>query len=521
VFAFLLLSAVFWTRLPLFQLRWFNPDELEHLHAAWCTGRGMVPYHDFFEHHTPWLYYLLAPVTHGGEADERAALLAISAGRSLSLVVTGGALAMLVLVGRNWQRSSHGVSGWPIGLTSAVFLAGMPIFLDKTIEIRPDVPALLLWICSLGLLVFGLKLTGADRKWSSFLAAGFCLGGAVMFTQKVLFLLPGLAAAGLVWVFFGGSRSDVRYRALCAACCCVGVLTPFLLTWAFFTTQGAGFAFLESNFLLNARWRAAEPPQPFLWYIANDNWPILLLAVGGVVLLFRDLLRRNPDWAGVLLLSSAASLLLGLLIIPVAMAQYYLPLLPIIALFAARFFVAMIDLLPARLRWVYACPVLAMLQIAPVNYALETRYRTNAVQLADLTFVMSHSSPDDTVMDGWRGMGVFRPHAWYYYFLHPEARGMLPPQQLERFLDDLEAGRVAPKLIVMDNNLRALSDRFVAFVQQNYHDAGNDIWVRKEDRSNRSEQRDQGGEREGGDTAHVRAHGSGSPSEPDLQVGGF
>src|SRR3989304_3084629 len=35
-------------------------DEFEHLHAAYLVSRGQTPYVDFFEHHTPLLYYLAA-----------------------------------------------------------------------------------------------------------------------------------------------------------------------------------------------------------------------------------------------------------------------------------------------------------------------------------------------------------------------------------------------------------------------------------------------------------------------------
>ena len=73
---------------------------------------------------------------------------------------------------------------------------------------------------------------------------------------------------------------------------------------------------------------------------------------------------------------------------------------------------------------------------------------------------------------------MFRPHAWYYFFLHPEVRKMLPPSELQAFLHRLESGEVQPKMIVMDNNLRQLSDQFVVFVQKHYEDVGNDIWVR-------------------------------------------
>ena len=41
--------------------RIFDPDELEHSHAAWSMFKGMLPYNDFFEHHTPWYYYALRP----------------------------------------------------------------------------------------------------------------------------------------------------------------------------------------------------------------------------------------------------------------------------------------------------------------------------------------------------------------------------------------------------------------------------------------------------------------------------
>src|SRR5260221_6570383 len=42
--------------------RGIDPDELEHLHAAYCVWRGEVPYRDFFEHHGPALYYCLWPI---------------------------------------------------------------------------------------------------------------------------------------------------------------------------------------------------------------------------------------------------------------------------------------------------------------------------------------------------------------------------------------------------------------------------------------------------------------------------
>ncbi len=60
--ALLILAGTFAIRFNLFQTRWLSSDEFEHLHAAWCQSEGLVPYRDFFEHHTPWFYWLLLPL---------------------------------------------------------------------------------------------------------------------------------------------------------------------------------------------------------------------------------------------------------------------------------------------------------------------------------------------------------------------------------------------------------------------------------------------------------------------------
>ena len=42
--------------------RFLNDDEVEHVHSAWHVLNGALPYVDFFEHHHPLLWYVLAPV---------------------------------------------------------------------------------------------------------------------------------------------------------------------------------------------------------------------------------------------------------------------------------------------------------------------------------------------------------------------------------------------------------------------------------------------------------------------------
>ena len=82
--------------------------------------------------------------------------------------------------------------------------------------------------------------------------------------------------------------------------------------------------------------------------------------------------------------------------------------------------------------------------------------------------ILAKTEPTDVVMDGWEGMGVFRPHAFHYFFLHEEVRAWLPRTPVDAFLGELEAGSVRPKLIAMDENLRALGPRFASFVETHY-----------------------------------------------------
>jgi len=96
-------------RLPALPRRRFDPDEFEHAHAAWCVFRGMLPYRDFFEHHTPWYYYALRPLFHwftveASFDDGRHFLLA---SRIVSLLLTAASLAIVVAIGRRWMHLSR------------------------------------------------------------------------------------------------------------------------------------------------------------------------------------------------------------------------------------------------------------------------------------------------------------------------------------------------------------------------------------------------------------------------------
>jgi len=449
-------------RIPVLMHRPFDPDEFEHAHAAWCVFKGMLPYKDFFEHHTPWYYYTLAPFFHWFDVDLsfESAKHFLLFGRGLSLALTTLSMVLLALVGRLWKDRG-------VGLVAALFLVGQPFFFQKTIEMRPDVLALPFFLASLGFLLRGLA-AGTDearRRLRSFVGGGLSVGAAILCTQKMLFVLPGAIAGMVIWSLFAGCGR--RRRIVLTAAFLLSVCLPVALTWAAFALRGAGHAFIANNFLLNASWKHVEAEQ--FRNLIRTSRPILILAgLGTLVSLYHFIRSEQRPFEGILLFCTVVGLFAGLLVIPVAYRQYYLMPLPIVCLFASQgLFVFLGRVRDGARPWLL---VLAMLPLAvlPVLDMRATLKLRNDNQLARLRYVFETTKPTDVVMDGWEGMGVFRPHAFYYFFLHGELIDRLPREKVDAYLAALESGKIRPRLIAMDENLVALGSRFLRFVKANY-----------------------------------------------------
>jgi hypothetical protein len=467
--SFLLIAIIGFlvARLPLLPRRAFDPDELEHAHAAWCLFRGMRPYADFFEHHTPWYYDLLRPFFGWFTVDTSfdSAIHFLVVGRVLSFAMTILSLVLVTRLGTRWRDRQT-------GLLAALLLVAQPVFLQKSLEMRPDMLALPFFLAGLAALLRGLgEGEPAGRRLAWFAVGGLALGGAIMCTQKMLFALPGLMAGLGVWLL----RGERRGRLLAVAAIAVflaGVAVPGLLTWASFAARGAGGAFIANNFLLNASWK--HTPTGQLNRVFVGSAPVLALAALGVGLVVRrSIAERRLDPRGLLLACTGLGLFAGVLVIPVAQRQYYLMPVPLACLLAAEGLLAVVTAIVARARGWARAGLLAGaaigLSIVPLR-ALRAEYRARGeVQRARLRQVFETTRPTDLVMDGWEGMGVFRPHAFYYYFIHDELLRMLSRPRVDAFLDDLEAGRVRPpRLIALDSHLEALGPRFLAFVNRNY-----------------------------------------------------
>ncbi|HEX7505422.1 MAG TPA: glycosyltransferase family 39 protein [Polyangia bacterium] len=461
-------AGFFLARIPVIPHRVFDPDEFQHSHAAWSVFKGMVPYKDFFEHHTPWYYYTLRPFFHGFDVDSsfESARHFLIFGRGLSLVLTLLSVLIVILIG--WLLEDRRV-----GYLAGLFLVSQPVFFQKTLEIRPDVLALPFFLGGLWFLLRGLarNTDGARTSLRWFLAGGLSLGAAIMCTQKMLFVLPGLLAGLGIWSLFARALpttgSGPGSRSLSTMIFFLGLWVPFTLTWAAFGLQHAGDAFITNNFLINSKWTHAVDEQ--LIRVLEGSWPVLLLSLFGVTLsLYRFFRFEQRSYSGFLLFCTLAGLIAGILVVPVAHRQYYLMPVPIACLFAAQGLSFLVDRAQERARaWLLILATIP-LSILPVLDLHDAFTERNDNQLTRLREVLERTAPTDRVMDGWEGTGVFRPHAFYYYFLHDESLAMLPREQVDTYLDALESGRIRPRLIAMDKHLVLLGSRFLRFVKSNY-----------------------------------------------------
>ncbi len=328
-------GALLLWRLPMLNSARFGPDEIEHLHAAWSHSQGLLIYRDFFEVHTPWFYLLLAQPLRWLEvaADPQQAEAYLFLGRWLAWLLALAALVATWATARLWR-------GRAVAAVAVLLLSACVTFLHKTLEIRPDGLGLVLWLLALLAALAGYRAPPRGARGYLLLAAsGAALGGAVMCTQKLLFGLPGIAAASLVFLLDPASPGSAARRLRACAAQLAGLAAAWGATAVYFAWRGGLGELLHSCFVLTAQWPVRFSPLRYGSRLAASNPELVALALVGTVWAVagvrRPEMRRRGD---ALLLLSLLSLAAGLVVVPVPYPQYYLHLLPLLALFAAAAF---------------------------------------------------------------------------------------------------------------------------------------------------------------------------------------
>jgi hypothetical protein len=147
----------------LFSLWWLHPlnwDEIEYFRAADWIRQGLVPYRDFWEHHTPLQWFLFAPVTAALRSSRGAdAILSMR----LAQVPLWAFTFWLLL---RWMRNA-GLPAWTRWAALTISLCGS-FFMLPAVEFRVDT-------LGCALFVFGLLLIQEGHRFAA--GAMFCLAG--------------------------------------------------------------------------------------------------------------------------------------------------------------------------------------------------------------------------------------------------------------------------------------------------------------------------------------------------------
>ncbi len=470
VLAMVLLIAVpFFLRLSLLKTRGFNPDELECIHWAWSVSKGMVPYRDYFDHHTPWFHFFLSGFFRFYDVErvpaEAVAFLFMA--RTLTWGFASAVLASTFFLGRALRDARTGLVG-------ALLLSNAAFFFSKSLEVRADVPAAALVVAAVHLALAGHRRGFASARGSEMrlFASGLALGVATMLTQKVLFLGPGFALAALWLLLDPRLPPPRRKRFALVTLQTLGFLVPLGATLAYFASKGAFLHFIEANFIVNARWPGLGAG-PFLEELFRQDPALVLLGSAGLLYLTVKAFRSEALPRMETLVALPMISLVATLPIHTGMSyQHFLLILPLFSLYAAS---CLVDLTARYKRAPEALLLVAVLflSIVPLLRFRDAFDRGNWGTLQGIEYVLRNSSPRETTFDGFTGLGLFRPQAFYHHFQHPHAFALQSKEEHQQMLEALESGRALPKMIFWSHYLRdAVTPEIAAFLEKNYVESG-------------------------------------------------
>ncbi len=489
------------------KIRDFNPDEFQHTHIAWYLSKGHLPYRDYFEHHTPLLYFQLAPILSylKPEISFEAAKSTFLLLRQLMSIWVACIFILVITIGWVWIGGRRGLL---VGVSAAAMLANMEYFWSKMIEIRPDVPAVTFYLAAILLFLIGLKTSfniknkhkNKHNKFKSSLIilflAGFLISIAVLHTQKILFVGPGMA---LFWIWYvSDPRWGLNYKKRILQFCSIafGFFVPIILISAYFAYHNALFEFYYYNLTFNFNWQTKFYPYNYLkglW--ENSNVTVILAAIGYIILWIfcaTNLARQRRD---ALLLLIAGSAFASIWLNPEPYLQSYQYFLPFIALFAATLITTVIysivHVILNTLNYILALrssnkliikfqaaevlTIVAILQCCLVYYQTPilnslhlSKVATNKRALDKIEWLMKNTSVQDSVVDDWPMYGVFRKHTSYYWCTHGAILRMLSKDDIKKYEDNLINGKSAPTLHTRAGLFKVMSKEAKNYIQQNY-----------------------------------------------------
>ncbi len=476
----LIAVALFAAAVRLLMLGWLHPlnwDEVEYFRATDWVRQGLVPYRDFWEHHTPLQWFLFAPIT----------ALTSSPGTSAVLLMRWAQVPLWIVtfwLMNAWMRRA-GLSAAGRWTAMAAALCSS-LFMLPAIEYRVDAVA-----CAAYALALVLLQRMNDSRLAGF-AAGFalCLGG-----YANLRLGPLLAVTAILAASIDASRQRWRlnWNILPVA---GGVLTGLAAGLAYFAATGSLRAlyqdvwignYLGEGYAPRVAWafvhRILVPFGVRIYGASHFEWSgidvagIVVLVLGAIGLISALRLWRAPGWLFMLALLQIANI-----VFLVRMKYVYHYHLEIVVILLLPFIAAAIDrLIAIRPEQTFkTVPVVALIAFGIAAFLVVFRGKERDLAYQDLIMreADARTPPHSTVFDG-VGWALRRRPAYRFWFLPELARQLVAHADAAPYRP-AEWAFDPPAAVITDRNAAvwlAQHRELGAFVAHHYLPFWRNLWL--------------------------------------------
>ncbi|MDQ6802393.1 MAG: DUF2029 domain-containing protein [Acidobacteriota bacterium] len=436
-------------------LGWLHPlnwDEIEYFRATDWVRQGLVPYRDFWEHHTPLQWFVFAPVSALVDSPGATAIIAMRWAQALLWIVTFALLSL-------WMRRA-GLS-LPARLGAIALALCSSMFMLPAVEYRIDSLGCALYICALVLLQGNRNFEGS---------AALCLAGFANIR-----LGPLLALTAFLWLF---KRSRIAVVA-------GGLATFALCSMYFFATHSAAIAFRRvwtENYLGDKLsegtggvflhrlagvigWR----PLTHSFDAASVDVATICILLLGAIGIVRAVIVRRGD------LFELAILQIGNILFIAIMKFVYTYHFEITILLMLPFVAAEVERIAMR-RWSFV--VAALVLAAGVNIFASV-FRGKEADLAYQDLIMREvdrlTPSDGKVFDG-VGWALRRRPAYRYWFLPKLVQSL----EAKGLFESYDPRRDPPDAIITDHNAYVwlgLHPQTAAFATSHYLPVWRNLWL--------------------------------------------
>lgn len=375
-------------------------DEFEHVHSAWYIIQEYLPYTDFFQHHHPLFWYLIAPIILiFGESVKSLIII-----RLIMFLMTLGIAYLVYLIAIRITKSKE------VGLLSVWLLLTMRMFITTSLEIRPDVPQVFIGLISIYFLICMFQ---TDNK-KYMILSGFVASVSFLFLQKTIFLLVSYSMLFL-FKFLKGKLSiqSITYFVISF------LFLPILYT-GYLIYSGAFKEYVFTNWILNMHGSFSFSAIITLTARFTQYIFFWLLSAVSVVLIFRE--KPNSDEMKTIAFIGLV-LFLSVFLVRTPYRQYFMPAIPLLSItngYIIKYFCDRFNL-----NVIYKLVIIISVTILPTIFHLrQAIISDNIHQLEKINFILQNSQDSDYVYDGQLRFNLYRQDLHYFWYSLKNNRGL-------------------------------------------------------------------------------------------------